>query len=135
MTLRSMLASLLAVSLAAVAAAQGCPRQVAETVPDSVSFQGNQGCGGATFNVGNLTISTGQHGCPLLAIYTPEHEIPRYDPTSETKVLDGGPGGQVLVISFVCDTDYLVFIPLGTSCVIDKVVRGAVLKRLSTAAC
>lgn len=135
MTLRSMLASLLAVSLAATAAAQGCPRQVAVTMPASVSFEGNQGCGSATFKVSNLTISTGANGCPLLAIYTPEHEVPRYDPTSETKVLDGGPGGEVLVINFVCATDYFLFVPLGTSCVIGKVVRGAVLKRLSTAAC
>ena len=134
MTLRSMSASLLAFSLGAVAIAQ-CPHQVARQVPEEATFFGGQSCGGVKFMVEGVTLSTPMGSCPLFARYSPPHSVADFNPSSATRVLDAGPAGDTLVIFFKCQTDYLLFIPLGSSCVVDRVVIGAALRNLSTAGC
>jgi hypothetical protein len=131
----SMLRVAAALLLPATLMAQGCPHQVARQIGESVTFHGVQSCGSVQVQISGITLSSA-NGCPLMAKYTPAHAVPDYVPTSETKVQDLGPAGPTLVISFRCDSDYFLIIPIGSSCVVDQMFSAAnMYSRLATIGC
>jgi hypothetical protein len=131
----SLVATLIAVLSAALpigAARAQCPHQTTKSVPMDVVFQGSQTCAGVKVQLRGVQFQTG-NSCPLLAVYTPEHEIA--EPTHyESKVVQTRTEA-VLLISFVCNTDYFLFIPLGSDCRVGEIKNAGAVNRLMAVGC
>ncbi|MEZ6036216.1 MAG: hypothetical protein R3F29_01965 [Planctomycetota bacterium] len=128
-----MLVPFLPALLAGALTAQSCAHERTRTIPSSLNYQLFQDCGGIKFRAPGLEIDTGASGCPLLAIYTPEHEVIE-STTNETKVIDTDVVAE-LVLSFTCERDWVIFIPIGSKCLHAKTINGGVLHRRRTVPC
>lgn len=121
-------------SLTAVATAQGCARERAKPVPADLTFHGLVDCGGVKFEGPGFQFQTGSQGCPLMAVYTPPHEV--VEPaTEDTETEPTGQQAVVQLLFFRCERDYLLFFQIGSACVLDQARAGAVLQRLRTVGC
>lgn len=117
---------------ATLAAQDDCPRTMAVRVPQSVQYGVSVACSGVTYTSGGVTLSTAT-GCPLFASIVPEHHD--IAPSKErTKAVEVGarPG---LVAFFVCRTNYLIFIPIGSTCVFDRELVVGAYPILATMPC
>lgn len=120
--------------LVSVSPAQGgCPRERTRTVAPQLDYGPKQGCAGIDYRLGDLQLSSQQAACPTFVIYTPQHEQP--EPSANETKLQLLRFDDVTMVSFRCDRSYLLFIPLGTTCVVDQVVRIGAVPRLLTVPC
>lgn len=124
----------LSTMLPLMAQVPGCPYERARTVPTSWVTGPGGPCGsGVELELGGVTIKTPKTVCPLFVVITPTHEVSeRSDRPTRTEVI-----GQVAeqTAFFRCDPDYLIFIYLGSSCVLDRIVVTGAVNRLVTKAC
>lgn len=127
------LATAVAVLLPTVAAAQApCSRTMATPVPESVQYGPSATCSGLSFSSHGVTLAT-SNGCPLFVTITPRH----HDVAPSRHATDAVRIGTVdsRVLFFVCRTNYLIFIPLGSTCVFDREVVWAQYPLLATVPC
>ena len=134
MKLLHLIAALVTMALAGHATGQTCPKVKATTVPEDVKFKGFQDCGGVKFEVPGISFNTANRGCPLMAIYKPDHEQQEAsDLETETRVWAQT---TTRLIFFRCDSSYfLLVIPDGKTCVHDRTVAGGPLPRMLTVGC
>ncbi|MCB9877758.1 MAG: hypothetical protein H6835_09175 [Planctomycetes bacterium] len=128
-----LLVPFLSALLAGALTAQSCAHERARTIPASIDYQLFMDCGGIQFRAPGLTFDTGTKGCPLLALYTPEHEIAE-PTTAATKVVDTDVVCDLL-LSFTCERDWVIFIPIGSKCVHTRTTNGGVHHRRKTVDC
>ncbi|HEX6810149.1 MAG TPA: hypothetical protein VF384_00875 [Planctomycetota bacterium] len=124
-------ASFLAVPV--LAQASSCPMQKARHVPLDVRYGPAQDCGGFSYAVGGVQIGAQAKGCPLFVVVTPPHEVAEPSPL-DTKVQVTGTS-PVTMVSFICDTDWILFIPIGSSCTLDRTVVVGAVQSLITVPC
>jgi hypothetical protein len=118
-----------------VIAQDTCPKTKAQTVPLDVQFFGLVKCGSVSFTIGGTTFSGPNQGCPLLAVQVPTHEVevPQTNGNrTKTRIW-----GQVAteVYHYVCERDYLLFVPWDSTCTLERRHAGAALPRMTTVAC
>lgn len=119
----------------ALVAQDSCPMTKAQTVPLDVQFFGAVKCGSVQFTIGGATFSGPTQGCPLLAIHVPTHEIEVAQTNgtrTRTRIWN-----QVTteVYNFVCEREYLLFVPWDSTCKLEGRHAGAPLARMTTVAC
>jgi hypothetical protein len=133
MNWKSLLAVTAALLLAVLVPAQdNCPRTKAVTVPGSVSYGPVVNCAGLSYSVPGLTLQTAT-GCPLFATLIPDHEIAEATrDRTMVRVNATVPGKMVF---FQCRTSYLIFIPLGSTCVFDREFNFGSYMRMTTVGC
>ncbi|MFK7739935.1 MAG: hypothetical protein AB8H80_06390 [Planctomycetota bacterium] len=117
----------------ATATAQACAYTKASSVDPKLDVHLKRDCGSAKIRFGGLEWSTTQTGCPLLATYTPKHEIvERVNVRTQTVVTGISP---VYLLSFKCVGSWLIVIPLSNDCRLDQSNVAGFTKRLVTVAC
>lgn len=135
MNLRSLLSATFAGLLAVPMLAQtsSCPMQKARHVPLDVFYGPTQDCGGFTYSVGGVQIGGTQKGCPLFIIVTPPHDVA--EPSSlDTKVQVTG-FIPITMVTFICVTDWLLIIPVGSTCTLDRTTTLGSVQSLITVPC
>ena len=135
MNSRSLLAATFAGFLAVpmMAQASSCPREKARHVPLDVFYGPTQDCGGFTYSVGGVQIGGHKKGCPLFIIVTPPHDVAEAT-TLETKVQVTGII-PITMVTFACVTDWLIFIPVGSTCTLDRTAAVGTVQSLITVPC
>lgn len=112
-------------ALLLAAPANDCPDQIARTVEESVIYGRALGCAGIQTQIGGVPINTGAT-CPSFVLVTPQRTVPESMPGSNTFVRPVGTVDSTLLV-YTCEKSYLLFIPLGASCVL---VRESVVAQL-----
>jgi hypothetical protein len=115
MTLRSIGAMLLAAVFSfSLVAQDNCPFERTAHLEAELKLGPAQGCGGVSYQVGGVSVSTVRDGCPLFSIYTPPHDI-AVRSTSRTMIqcLSLQPITKVI---FSCAQDWFLIFPIGSSC-------------------
>lgn len=126
-------AAVFALGAAAFVPAQdSCPMQEARTVAQTIAYGPNVACAGLSYSIPGLQITTAT-GCPLFATITPDHEV-AVPSRKRTYVEPIGVSAGKLVY-FGCRTNYLIFIPIGSSCEYVNDVNFGAFPRLATKAC
>lgn len=135
MNLQSLISATFAGFLAVpmLAQASSCPREKTRHVPLDVAYGPSQDCGGFTYTIGGVQIGAAQKGCPLFIIVTPPHDVAEPS-TLETKVQVTGII-PITLVTFTCATDWLLFIPIGSSCTLDQSVPVGTVHSLITVPC
>ena len=118
---------------ASVLGQDACPRTRALHVPDSIRFNGAQNCGSISLNVGTLEVTSPGQGCPLLAIYLPQHEI-EVQSNGETRTQVHA-RTSARVFHFHCTQEWFLFVPWGSGCAVNRVVNAGPLLRMTTVSC
>lgn len=128
------LALVVAGALAAPLAAQdSCPMQTTQHVPENVTYGPPQPCGGFAYQIGNLQLSTARGSCPLFVVHTPPHEIAV--PSANRTMVDVVAQVPITKITFVCDTRWFLFLPIGSACVADRIVNVASVNQMVARPC
>jgi hypothetical protein len=122
----------LALGAAAIPAQSSCPKEQAQTIPQSTVFGPAATCAGLSYSIGGLQITTAT-GCPLFVTITPDHEVAKPSKQETMVVANGVAPGKL--IFFACRTTYLIFIPIGSSCEYLRDVNFGAFPRLTTAPC
>jgi hypothetical protein len=117
-----------------LSAQETCPNERTDHVAAQVTIGPLQSCGGFNYQIGGVQVGTPQNGCPLFVIYTPPHEV-AVTTKAETKVTATGKASPITMVSFVCSTDWFLFIPTGSTCSLDRTVNIGSVERLVTVAC
>jgi hypothetical protein len=134
MTFRSIAATLLAALFATALGAQdNCPYEHAKHIPAKIDLGPKQECGGFSYRIGDLQVTSPGDSCPLWILYTPAHEIPESS-SRRTQVASIGTA-NVVMITFRCVYDYFLFISIGSACVADPPRVIGVEQRLRTVGC
>jgi len=135
MSSRSLLAATFAGLLAVpmLAQAASCPEEKARHVPLDVLYGPSQACGGFTYTIGGVQIGANQKGCPLFVIVTPPHEIA--EPSSQQTRVQVTGTSPITMATFTCTTTWILFIPIGTSCTLDKTIQTGTVQSLITVSC
>jgi hypothetical protein len=118
MPLRCFVLPCLTFALAAGAVAQKpCPYTKADRIPASEQYGPAAACSGLSFSGHGFKLATAT-GCPLFVTLTPQHHdiVPNSQATRAEKI--GTREGRILY--FRCQTDYVIIIPWGSSCVCDR---------------
>jgi hypothetical protein len=130
---KSIVAAAAACSFALPAAAQSCPRERAQGVPLDVTYGPPQGCGSVTYAFAGVTLTGTKPDCPLFIVFTPAHDIAA--PTSSETMVEVTSTVPVTVHYFRCDTDWLIVIPIGSSCVFQNMATLGARNLLRTIPC
>lgn len=126
-------ALLAATTLLAAANAQ-CPHLEAKRVPANWQMGPAVGCsGGINLNVGGVQVKTGNNVCPLFVVITPTHDVAKRT-TDETRVESVRQVAEQIAF-FSCVTDWFLFIPIDSSCVLDRIANLGTLDQLRTLPC
>lgn len=118
---------------AQLAAQDSCPMQTTQHVPESVTYGPPQQCGGFSYSIGDLQLSAARGACPLFVIHTPPHEIAV--PSGSQTMVDVVAQVPITKITFVCETRWFLIVPVGSSCVADRVINVASVHQMVTRPC
>jgi hypothetical protein len=133
MTWKLLMVCAAALFLGSIGHAQGdCPREKAQSVPRDITYGPSVSCGGLSYSLGGLSLST-TTGCPLFVLITPAHEIAV--PTSAMTKVEHVGNDAVRIFFFSCRTSYLLFIPISSTCVFDNAANAGTVMRLVTVSC
>ncbi|HZN40537.1 MAG TPA: hypothetical protein VFD82_17160 [Planctomycetota bacterium] len=135
MSSRSLLSMTFACFCAApmLAQASPCPMEKTKHVPLDVFYGPSQDCGGFTYSVGGVTIGANRKGCPLFIIVTPPHEIA--EPSSQETKVQVTANLPISMVTFTCTTDWILIIPIGSSCTLDRSVNLGTVQSMITVPC
>lgn len=128
------LAMLACCTFTTTAAAQNCPHTRARHIDESLRFWGKRDCGNLVLRIGGISVTDEQdQGCPLLANYVPAHDVEEPSPLqTRTQVVTTTP---TLTFFFKCERIYLLIVPIGSDCRVDRTVNNGVVTVLSTMPC
>ena len=103
------------VLLTSVLAAQRCPDTTTRTVPTDITVGPLVDCSSLEVKIDGVQFGTQVTGCPTVIVVTPPHLEPISQPGCDSRAV---PDGQVQItkIFFECETTYLLFIKLSSSC-------------------
>lgn len=123
-----------AIALMAAAQAQDCPYLRARHVDARWQLGPVVACsGGVNVAIQGVAMKTPPNVCPLFIVITPTHDVA--ERTSEpTRVVAVRQIAEQLAF-FQCQTDWLLFIPLSSSCVMTQLRNIGALDQLHTVPC
>lgn len=135
MTVRLFFALWSALSIVPSLVAQGssCPRQTTESIDGKWDHKLTQPCGGVTYTIGGLSVSTSSQACPQVMTYTPPHEI--IVPATNETMIQVDSLAQIHNAFFTCKTDYFLFIPLRSNCVFTHASVGGSVRLMHAIPC
>ncbi|HEX5050520.1 MAG TPA: hypothetical protein VFZ65_01995 [Planctomycetota bacterium] len=111
-----------------------CPNERTQAVPADLEIGAAQDCGGFQYRIAGVQVNSSDGGCPVFVIYTPPHEI-AVASSEGTKVEPTGAPSPITMASFKCQTNWFLFVPIGSSCVLDRVVNLGFVPHLHTVPC
>lgn len=134
MTKRSLFAVALAASIVAPMTAQDtCPWQTTQHVAADVIYGPSQDCGGIDYRISEIQILSPKGPCPLFVIYVPAHDLVVPSPMrTRVDVIAQQPITKCI---FECQSDWFLFIPLGSTCVFVRQINLGALPTLITRPC
>ncbi|MBL8723082.1 MAG: hypothetical protein JNK49_03510 [Planctomycetes bacterium] len=117
----------------ALRAQDTCPRQTTEARASTLVNGPASQCKGIDLRIGGVVVGTSNAACPTFVVYTPAHEV-AVPATTRTQVgvVSSEP---VLLITFACKQDWFLFIPIGSSCVLENVRNSGVVHHLVAKPC
>lgn len=93
-----------------------CPHQSVERVMPAVLTGNSVACGsGVQWNFGSFQYTSPQNTCTLLLTYTPEHDITKSTPGSNTYT-EPTQWVATYIGRYQCRTSHFLFIPIGSTC-------------------
>jgi len=110
-----------------------CPRERTKVVAADTTFGPPQNCPGAGFQLGGVQLQFPANTCPLHLIYTPAHEIAQ--PSESETMVRLVAQDPITMVTFRCERSYLIIIPWGSTCVVDRVFNVGMVMRLTTIPC
>ena len=134
MSFRFAFAVTLAAALATSLAAQdNCPRQTTQHVPEDLTYGPLQRCGGIDYRIGDVQIATIRDACPLFVVYTPPHDVVVPSPLrTQVDIVAQQP---ITKVTFRCETQWFLFLPIGSYCLADQKINVGVVPLLLTRPC
>jgi len=134
MSWRLLVATLVAASCSLPLTAQEhCPQERAVTVPASTTYGLAQKCAGVSYVLGGVQLTFPNNTCPTHLIYTPEHELAQ--PSLNKTRVELVKTDPVTMVTFRCRRDYLIIIPVGSTCVVERTLNVGTVMRLITVPC
>jgi hypothetical protein len=134
MNTRSLIALALAALFHATMVAQdNCPKEQAQRIDASSQYGISNTCAGIHYQIGDVQITTPSTGCPSHVLYTPAHSIavPSRGRTQVRAVAQD----PVTLVTFHCVRDWLLFIPIGSQCVVKSTQSVGTVLQLVTEPC
>jgi hypothetical protein len=116
-----------------VAAQSSCPRERTKVVAADTSFGPPQYCPGVGYNLGGVQLQFPANACPMHLVYTPGHELS--EPSQADTMVQVVGQNPITMVTFRCERSYLIFIPLGSTCVADRTFNLGTVLRLVTVPC
>ena len=110
-----------------------CPQERATAVAANIAYGPAQNCPGIGYTLSNVQITFPANSCPMHLVYTPGHEIAQPS-QNQTKVKLVGQE-PITLVSFRCYRRYLLFIPLDSTCLVDRTVNLGNVMWLITVPC
>ncbi|MBK8975823.1 MAG: hypothetical protein IPM29_07840 [Planctomycetes bacterium] len=118
MTTKLLTMLVLALPVAAQQGPNGCPDHGLKTEKTRAEFTFSTDCDGASIYIGNTGISVPRQHCPTLVTVTPTRDVPVHEAGSGMIAVKDGTV-DVVTYRFRCKRDWVLFIPIGSSCVPD----------------
>ena len=131
---RCLVSFVAALAFAAVALAQtNCPMEAARRVDMRVVQGIAQNCGGLTWSIGNVQVSTTRDNCPLYVIITPAHDVA----TASRNFTQVVPtlSMPITKVTFICRPDYFLIFHIGSACVYGTQLNLGAVQLLNTQPC
>ncbi len=119
--------------IAPAAAQDDCPMQTTQHVNENVTYGPPQTCGGFTYTFGNLQLSTLRDACPLFVVYTPPHDLAV--PSPNRTMVDVAAQMPITKVTFRCVTEWLLVLPIGSTCIADRTFVVGQVPQLVTRPC
>lgn len=96
-----------------------CPDDIVRHEKARITYGRDIDCGTLSFQHQGIRLGGPNIGCPAFVLVIPPRDMPSKSPGSQTYVIPAG-NVAVTLLTFSCSTEWFLFIPLSSSCVLNE---------------